>query len=228
MAGTSRLKSRQMIRVHGVPPSPFVRKLLLALELKNLDYELNIVFGGSDDKEFRKISPLGKVPVLEHDGFALPDTSVICRYVDRLFPEPRLYPEDPKLEAWACWLEELGDSQLMDACSGLYMQRFVIPKLYGGETDESVVEQILRVDLPALLDYVDSKTPESGPLVGDAISIADLTMVSCFLTARYGDFEVDAATHPRLAAYLARALNHDLVQSRMESERRSIEQLLPK
>ena len=214
-----------MFKVYGVPPSPFVRKLLLALEYKKLDYDVEIVFGGSDDPAFREISPLGKIPVLEHNGFTLPDTSVICRYLDRLHPEPGLYPTHAKLEAKASWLEEFGDSNLMECCSGLYMQRFVNPGIYNLPTDNDLVEDIVANRLPPLLGYLESVVPESGPLVGDAISIADLSIVTCFLTARYGQYEVDAGTYPRLGDYLGRAFNHELVKARMMSEQQAIEQL---
>jgi glutathione S-transferase len=72
-----------MIKIYGVPLSPFVRKALLALEYKGLDYENEPTFPGDESPAFRAISPLGKIPVLEHDGFTVPDTSVICRYLDR-------------------------------------------------------------------------------------------------------------------------------------------------
>lgn len=215
-----------MIKVYGVAPSPFVRKLLLALEYKNIDHELEVVFGGSEDPAFRKISPLGKIPVLVHDGFAIPDTSVICRYLERVFPEPRLYPEDPKQEAVACWLEEFGDTRLMEACTGLYMQRFVNPRLYKSPTDQDLVRRILDEQLPPLLDYLESVVPDAGYLAGESLSIADLTMATCFLTAGYGDFEVDAARYPRLHSYLARLLGENLVQARMESERQALAKLL--
>ena len=64
-----------MIKIHGHPLSPFVRKALLVLEFKGVDYELNVVMPGAPDPTFRAISPLGKIPVLEHDGFTVPDTT---------------------------------------------------------------------------------------------------------------------------------------------------------
>ena len=82
-----------MLRLHGVQLSPFVRKALLMLEFKSIEYESVDVFPGSEDAAFRAISPLGKVPVLEHDEFSIPDTSVICRYLDRVYPEKPLLPE---------------------------------------------------------------------------------------------------------------------------------------
>jgi len=211
-----------MIKVHGVHLSPFVRKVLLTLEYKGIPYESVDVFPGSDEPEFRAISPLGKIPVLEDDGFTIPDTSVICRYLDRVHPDNPIYPADAQLEAQACWLEEFADSKLIEACAGLFRQKFLNPAMFNTPTDEAVVTDILENQMPGLLDYLESQTPESGVLVGDAISIADFAVVTCFLQASYGDFEVDGETHPKLRAYLDRCLSNDLVKNRMEQEKKVV------
>ena len=39
-------------------------------------------------------NPVGKVPVLEEDGYALPESAVIAEYLDERYPEPPLWPED--------------------------------------------------------------------------------------------------------------------------------------
>jgi len=214
-----------MIILHGVALSPFVRKAMLALEYKDLAYENIPVFPGSDDAGFRALSPLGKIPVLEHDDFAIPDTSVICRYLDRVFPDKPLYPTDPVEEARACWLEEFADSKLIEALAGLFQQRFLNPKMFGTPTDESVVASIIEQQLPPLLSYLESVTPEAGPLVGDTISIADIAVVTCFLQGRYGEYEVDASDYPRLKSYLDRSLSNELVINRMKEEQKVVEGL---
>lgn len=208
-----------MIKIHGHPLSPFVRKALLALELKGVDYELEVVMPGTPDPAFRAISPLGKIPVLEHDGFTVPDTSIICRYLERIFPEPALYPTDPKMEATATWIEEFADTRLMEACGGLFQQRFLHPNLLGTATDEAVVENILKNVMPPVLDYLESIVPEQGTLLGGPITIADISVVTAFVQGQYGEFEVTGA-HPRLRAYLDRGFANDTLKSRLESERK--------
>jgi len=137
-----------MIKVHGVSLSPFVRKVLLTLEYKGIDYELSPVFPGSDDPEFRKISPLGKIPVLEHDGFFIADSSCICRYLDNTFPEKSIYPESFQDDARASWLEEFADSRLVEALAGLFRQRFFRPKFLGKPAEEDKVKRVDLRDLP--------------------------------------------------------------------------------
>jgi glutathione S-transferase len=40
-------------------------------------------------------NPSGKVPVLEDDGWVLPESAVIDEYLDERYPEPALLPVDP-------------------------------------------------------------------------------------------------------------------------------------
>lgn len=207
-----------MIKLYGVPLSPFARKALLALDYKELEYENVPTFPGDESPEFRAMSPLGKIPVLEHDGFTVPDTSVICRYLDRIAPEKSLYPSDPKLEAQASWLEEYADSRLIETCATLFRERLLKPKMMNEPTDEAAVANILDVAMPECLAYLETVVPESGYLVGDSLSIADIAVTTCFIQARYGDFDVDGASAPRVRNYLDRAFAAPLVVQRMEAE----------
>lgn len=207
-----------MLKLYGVPLSPFARKALLALDYKGLDYENVPTYPGDPSPEFRAISPLGKIPVLEHDDFTVPDTSVICRYLERIAPQHPLYPGDAKLEAQACWLEEFADSRLVEACAGLFRERLLKPKMMNEPTDEAVVQDILDNTLPAQLAYLESVTPASGYLVGDHLTIADLAVVTCFVQARYGDFDVDPHQYPKLSRYLTQAYGSELLSKRLEAE----------
>ncbi|MGI9324176.1 MAG: glutathione S-transferase family protein [Pseudomonadales bacterium] len=207
-----------MIKLYGVPLSPFARKALLALDYKGLEYENVPTYPGDESPEFRAISPLGKIPVLEHDGFTVPDTSIICRYLDRISPEKSLYPTDPQQEARACWLEEYADSRLVETCATLFRERMLKPQMMQQPTDEAAVQNILDNAMPECLAYLESQAPESGYLVGNALSVADLAVTTCFIQARYGDYEVDAAVAPKLRGYLDRAYASPLVTKRMEAE----------
>jgi glutathione S-transferase len=173
---------------------------------------------------------LGKIPVLEHDGFAIPDTSVICRYLDRTVSEKSpdrpadqsLYPRDPQEEARACWLEEYADSRLIENCAGIFQERLLKPKMLNQPTDEARLADIVDNTLPACLTYLESVTPESGYLVGSNLSIADLSVVTCFLQARYGDYEVDPDRFPKVRRYLDQAFADPLVVRRMASEQENM------
>lgn len=212
-----------MLKIHGAPLSPFVRKVLLTLEYKGIEYENVPVFPGSDDPAFRAMSPLGKIPALEHEGFTVSDSSIICRYLDRVFPDKPIYPSDPQLEARATWIEEYADTRLMDACGGLFFQRLMRPKFLKQPTDEDAVKDILDNQMPVAAGYVESIIPDSGgPLVGDGITIADIAITTCFCQAQYGEFEVSGDEYPKLRAYLDGALANDIVKARLANERQML------
>ncbi len=188
------------IKVHGHPLSPFVRKVLFALEIKGVEYENVVVMPNDSSPAFRAVSPLGKIPVLQHDDFSVPDSSVICRYIERVFPTPALFPADPKMEARALWVEEYADTKVIENCAGLFQQRFLFPKMMGKPTDQAIVDNIITHGMPPVLEYLESIAPESGYFVGNALSIADISVVTCFLQAQYGDYAVDAQHNIRNSA----------------------------
>src|SRR5262245_53849107 len=210
------------IKVHGHPLSPFVRKVLLVLDVKGIAHENLVVFPNDQSPAFRAISPLGKIPVLQHDDFTVPDSSVICRYLERVFPEKAIYPADPKLDARACWVEEYADTKLTENCAGLFQQRFLFPRLMNKPTDQAVVDNILTNTMPPVLAYLESIAPESGYFVGNTLSIADIAVTTCFLQAQYADFAVDSSKHPKLGRYLTAAFANSLVTSRMAKERTAL------
>ena len=91
-----------MPTVHGVPLSPFVRKVRIAMLEKGLAYDLVPVIPlppANNDPAFRKMSPLGKIPAYEDGDFSISDSSVILNYLDS--NEPKLLPEDAQLSCWA-------------------------------------------------------------------------------------------------------------------------------
>jgi len=102
-----------MPTVLGVNLSPFVRKVRVALAEKGVPYDLVPVFPQAADEEFRKISPLGKVPALRDGDQGFSDSSVIGLYLEKKHPSPSLYPSDPFEYARALWFEEWADSALV-------------------------------------------------------------------------------------------------------------------
>ena len=141
-----------MIKIYGMALSPYVRKVLAVLKLKGLDYELVPQMPFANDPEFRKISPLEKIPALQDGDLTLCDSSVICEYLEDAYPATAVYPSDAKAKAQARWLEELGDSKLAEFAGGIFFQRFMRPNVFQQEADEAVVQDFNEV-LCFLFEY---------------------------------------------------------------------------
>src|SRR5215469_16987801 len=73
------------------------QKVRVVLAEKNqpwTSHQLSFVRGEHLTPEFKKINPRGVVPVLVHDGHTIVESSVICAYLDEVFPDPPLMPKD--------------------------------------------------------------------------------------------------------------------------------------
>jgi glutathione S-transferase len=198
-----------MLTIHGVPASPFVRKARVYLIEKGVPYDLVPVMPmppANSTPEFRRLSPLGKIPALTDGDFAISDSSVICAYLERTHPQPALYPSDPKQYARALWFEELADSKLAEAVGPVFFNRVVKRVIFKQEPDESLVRKALDEALPPLLDYLEGQLGDAEFLVEGRFSIADIAVATHFAALRLAGEAPDAARWPKLAAWVERVL----------------------
>lgn len=210
-----------MIKVYGVHGSPFVRKVLIALEFKGLPYEIVQQMPFARDAEYLKLNPLGKVPTLVDGGLTLGDSKVICRYLESAYPEPALYPSELQDRAMADWYEDLCGGHVAELAAGIFFQRFMRPIAFKQEPDEELVAKITEKKLPPMLDYLESQVPAEGFLFGDFM-MADLSIVSPFINAAYAGYEVDSAHWPALAGLIARVKAQPHVKLILEKEARAL------
>ncbi len=200
-----------MITLHGASASPFVRKTLAVLAIKELPFEHIQQMPFTDDAAFLKISPLGKIPALQDGDLTLADSTVICEYLEDAYPDKPVYPANPNDKARARWLEELGGNRVTELAAGIFFQRFLRPMVLKQEPDEELVAKIINKDLPPILDYIESQVPVEGFLFGEQFMLADLSLVSAFINASYAGYDVDAKRWPLTVGFLARVKGHAVV-----------------
>ena len=108
--------------VYGANMSPFVRKVRVVAGRKGRRLQLEQVNPFAPPPEFLKISPLKRIPVLRDTDLpepnTLPDSSVICDYLEHKYPSPALYPAEPFARARALWFEEYADTRLRKPSAG--------------------------------------------------------------------------------------------------------------
>lgn len=206
------------MKIIGSFVSPYVRKVLACLELKGLDYAVDPItpFFGND--EFSKASPLRRIPVLLDGDVTLSDSSVICAYLDEAYGGYALLPETPSDRARARWLEEFADTRLGDVFIwGLFYPKVVYPRVWGEEGDLARVETTLGEEIPTTLDYLEGELPETGYLF-EQLSLADISLASFFVNARYAGYEVDAERWPRTARFVAEVLAEPVFEKLLNFE----------
>jgi glutathione S-transferase len=194
-----------MPTVYGISLSPFVRKVRVALAEKGIAYDLDPVIPVNVSPEFRKISPLGKVPAFRDGDITLADSSVIIAYLERIHPNPPLYPSDPYEYARALWFEEYADGGLVTIIGPkIFFQKVVGPRFFSQKTDEAVVKKAVEEELPPMFDYLESQlAPGASTLVGKQFTVGDIGVASQFVNLFHCGYGVDTKRWPKLAAYLA-------------------------
>jgi len=209
--------------VYGSNVSPFVRKVRVVLAEKGVPYSLEQVNPFRPAPEFLAISPLKRIPVLrdtdQPEPNTLPDSSVICDYIEHKFPTPPLYPSDPMQRARALWLEEYADSILAQTIGpGLFFER-VVKKMMRAETDEALCAKTLAEKLPPLFDYLEKELGGASYFVGDTFSIADITIATMLVNFDHAGEVLDASRWPHLAAFMTRLHDRPSFKACIEEER---------
>lgn len=186
--------------------SPYVRKVLVMLQLKGIDYRIDPIVPFTGDERFSAVSPIRRIPVLIDDRVTLSDSTVICQYLEDRYPGPALYPADVADRARARWLEEYADTRMGDVFIWqLYNEVAINPYVWGKPTDQARLQKTLDEDVPQVMDYLESQLPAEGWIFGE-LSIADIGIAVFFRNAGFARWQPDAARWPKTAGLVARAL----------------------
>jgi RNA polymerase-associated protein len=91
-----------VLTLYDAPRCPYCARTRIVLAEKGVPYE-TVVVDLSDRPAWllEHNPPDGRVPVLEEDGWVLPESAVVDEFLDERFPEPPLMPVDPAERAAA-------------------------------------------------------------------------------------------------------------------------------
>jgi glutathione S-transferase len=212
--------------VYGASMSPYVRKVLAFGAEKGLELENKPVGLGDQDPEFRAASPFGKIPGFRDGDFTISDSTAIIMYLDAIAPEPNLIPTDPKARARTFWYDEFADTILMDCGRKMFFNRVVSPLFLQRPGDLAAADKAECEELPRLLDYLEPIIPESGFLVEDRITLADIAVASPFANiTRHLGVAIDADKYPRVTRYIQNILERPSFKPVIEKETRFLDKV---
>ena len=170
---------------------PFVQKAVLALLVKDIDFDIEYIDLESPPDWFSQVSPLGKVPVLKIGDEILFESSVIIEYLDEVYGQP-LHPNDPLQKAQNRSWMEFGNECLFNGFN-----------LITCESEAAFNEQ--REALQKKMDQLEAQL-SSGPYFnGERLSLVDLSFAPFFQRQQFiADFTpgiIDEARHQKLARW---------------------------
>ena len=214
------------LTVYGAPLSPFVRKLRVFLAEKGLEYQLEVITPFGQPEWYRELSPLGRIPALKDDDFAIADSSVICQYLEEKHPElPPLYGQTPAQRAQIRWLEKYADYELAPLTTFAVFRNRVLKPTMGQPCDEAAVQSALNDKLPAHFDYLEKTLGTADYFVDNHLSMADLAFSCQLINLEHGGEQLDQQRWPALAALLQRVKARASIADVLPGEQRTLAKL---
>ena len=187
-----------MITLYDDVFSPYARKVRLALYEKGIPFERVRAFHGDCNRtDFVHVNPRAEVPALVEDGFELYDSTIICEYLEDRTPEPRLYPQEPRLRAKCRQIEDLSDTQLDAATYAVAVVEF------GRRQAHEAMHEATARDLRRLYDDLEQRLG-GGPFFCGDVSLADIAVLPHVMAASFLGFPLDPSRHPGLVGWIGR------------------------
>lgn len=186
--------------------SPYAWRVWLALEHKQLPYELHTLsFDRKDNKtpEFLAVNPRGKVPALVDGDFSLFESGPMLEYLEDRYPERPILPKDPAGRALARRIAAEADSYIYPA-----QRSFMMATLYkpAGERDPAAIaaaEEAVLAELTRFAGYL------RGDWFAGPLSLADFTVYPFLrlirrVEERLPEITISRRFPPEITAYLQR------------------------
>ena len=190
------------VTIYGIPGSPYVRIPMLACEEKGVAYDLRPAPPHSP--EVLAIHPFGKIPAMRHGDFELFESKAIGTYLDRMFPGPRLIPEDARnaalAEQWVSAVNTVIDRTMVRT----YLFSYIFPKTADGKPDRKAIEEVTP-EVREQINLLDKAVAKTGYLAGDQFSFADINVMAIlFYVRKFPEGSEAIAAAKNLAAYYDR------------------------
>jgi glutathione S-transferase len=211
-----------MLTIDGVPLSVHTRKVIVTAILKMLDYKLEVVIPVIPDNpppNWSTLSPTGLIPVIQDGDYTLADSNAICLYLEKKQAPPPILPGDIRDYGRALWFDAYaGGTIFRHLVHPLFAQTIVRPNILKQPTDKAVIDDVLNNVQPKILNYLESQI--SGKfLVGNAMTLADIAIVSNFITYQYIGYKLDAVKYPNLVKYIRHIAATDAYRKALDEEK---------
>jgi glutathione S-transferase len=159
----------------GFDGSTYVRTVKMVLAEKRFtqfkQMHLNVLKGDPRTPEHLQRHPFGKVPVLDHDGMRILETTAIARYLNDVLPGKSLVPATPKDRARMDMTIGIIDSYGYGALIGGVAAYHLFPDFVGGKNEamrKAGIENSRKT-----IDLV-MKTKGASRFIAGDLSLADL------------------------------------------------------
>ena len=189
--------------LHHLPLSPFSRKVRLVLTEKRLPFELVVEKVWERRDEYLLMHPANTVPTLVDNGLVVPDSVVICEYLEDAYPEPPLLPRVPAARVEVRRLVAWFDGKFAaEVTANLLGEKFMKRMMGRGHADAGAL-RAGYANMRHHLEYVGWLAENRTWLAGDSLSLADFA-AAAHLSALDFAGDVDWSVSPPARDWYAR------------------------
>jgi glutathione S-transferase len=171
------------MKLYHHPLSTYSQKAVMALHEKSVEFTSEIVslFDADAREAYRKIYPMGKIPVLvREDGWMIPESSIIVEYLDTHFDSgPRLIPEDKDLARQVRFKDRMFDLYLNESVANLIFQSWKEES----ERDQELIDRC-NFRIGVMYDFMDKTLGGEKWAAGDEFTMADCAAAPCLFYAQ--------------------------------------------
>ena len=167
-----------MLKIYGADLSSPANKVRFVANALGLEYEyiqVKLREGEHKKSEFLKINPVGKIPVIDDDGFILFESGAIAKYLC-VKHNSALYPKNLRKQALVDQWSDFATIHVGGAMSKVLFNRefFQFAKV---AKDERSLEDCLSF-LKRFLPVVDNQLKDNPYITGKDFSLADITLLA--------------------------------------------------
>ena len=191
------------MKLYDYAHAPNPKRVHMFLAEKGLDMErveIDLTKAEQLSEAYRKINPLGQVPVLEtDDGTRISECVAICHYLEELQPEPNLFGANPAERAQVLMWNHIVEQEGLPGLAEALRNRINMFKDHAlpGPVDYAQIPELVergRKRARHFLDFMDRRLAGREYLALDRFTLADITLrASVDMAARMAnrfEFEV--------------------------------------
>lgn len=171
------------MKLYYYPLSTYCQKVLIALYEKSVDFtpELVSLMDDAERDAYRKIYPLGKIPLLVlDDGHWVPESSIIVEYLDTHFSDgPKLIPDDLDLSRQVRLKDRIYDLYLNDSVATLVFESW---KPESERNQELIVRSRFRIGV--MYDFMEMNLEKQTWTNGEEFTLGDCAAAPPLFYAR--------------------------------------------
>jgi len=190
-----------MLEIWGRRISGNVIPVMWTIGELGLDYTRHLVggsFGGLDTVEYRALNPNGRIPTIRQDGNVLWESNAIVRYLSARYGAGTLCPNDPFEHALADQWLEWTKTTVLPHLTTVFLGSVRVPT---AERDAEAIAAGAE-GYAAALAIVDNQLQDRAYLLGDTLTMADITLGA--YAYRYYNVPIERPSRPCVEAWYQR------------------------